>query len=111
MPCRFGIDAGKCGSLETKIAYNKNLYYVVIFASQQGWCEWSNDSAPPIKIFLKIVIATYKDFEQRADITSEDNTALENVKDVITKQKARLQGRILLPRSKRFGKLHQKALK
>ena len=77
---RSGFYAGKYISLEAKIAKNKDLYYSALNQSQDGWHEGCEDALPFIKYFLGIVLAAYKDFEDRFSIVEEKLPAIDMVR-------------------------------
>ena len=76
---RNGFHVGKYISLEAKIAQNKDLYYQALFRSQNGWHEGKDDPTPFIKYFLGIIIAAYRDFEERFELVEIKRSALETV--------------------------------
>ena len=77
---RNGFYIGKYISLEAKIAKNKDLYYDALNRSQHGWHEGSEDTVPFIKYLLSIVLAAYKDFEDRFAIVEEKLPAIDVVR-------------------------------
>ena len=77
---RNGFYVGKYISLEAKIAKNKDLYYAALNNSQHGWHEGTEDAMPFIKYFLSIVLAAYKDFEDRFAIVEEKLPAIDMVR-------------------------------
>lgn len=77
---RSGFYLGKYISLEAKIAKNKDLYYSALNQSQDGWHEGCEDALPFIKYFLGIVLAAYKDFEDRFSIVEEKLPAIDMVR-------------------------------
>lgn len=77
---RNGFFVGKYISLEAKIAPNKDLYYHALNSSQDGWHEGCEDALPFVKYFLGIVLATYKDFEDRFSIIEEKLPAIDMVR-------------------------------
>ena len=77
---RSGFYVGKYISLEAKIARNKDLYYSALNQSQDGWHEGCEDALPFIKYFLGIVLAAYKDFEDRFSIVEEKLLAIDMVR-------------------------------
>jgi Fic family protein len=77
---RNGFYVGKYISLEAKIAKNKDLYYDALGRSQDGWHEGKEDLIPFIKYFLGIVLAAYKDFEDRFSIVATKLPAIEMVR-------------------------------
>lgn len=80
---RAGYVIGKYISLESKIAGNKGLYYDVLEACQKGWHENEEDSTPFIKYLLRIILAAYRDFEERVDLVGEKLPAVELVRRAI----------------------------
>lgn len=80
---RNGFYVGKYISLEAKIAKNKDLYYDALGRSQHGWHEGTEDTIPFIKYFLGIVLAAYKDIEDRFYIIETKLPAVEMVKKAI----------------------------
>lgn len=77
---RSGFYVGKYISLEAKIAKNKDLYYDVLSASQDGWHEGTDDPVPFIKYLLGTILAAYKDFEDRFSLVETKKSALETVR-------------------------------
>ena len=77
---RNGFYVGKYISLEAKIAKNKDLYYDALNQSQHGWHEGTEDAVPFIKYILSIILAAYKDFEDRFSIVEEKLPAIEMVR-------------------------------
>lgn len=71
---------GKYISLEAKIAKNKDLYYDALNKSQHGWHEGEEDIIPFVKYILSIILAAYKDFEDRFAIVEEKLPAIEMVR-------------------------------
>lgn len=77
---RNGFYVGKYISLEAKIAKNKDLYYNTLNDSQHGWHEGTEDAVPFIKYILSIILAAYRDFEDRFNIIEEKLPAVEIVR-------------------------------
>ena len=77
---RNGFYVGRYISLEGKIAKNKDLYYDALSRSQDGWHEGTEDIIPFIKYMLGIILAAYKDFEDRMDLIGVKLSALEIVR-------------------------------
>ena len=77
---RSGFYVGKYISLEALIARNKDLYYDALYVSQQGWHEGTDDPIPFIKYMLGIIIAAYRDFEDRFAIVEIKRPAPEMVR-------------------------------
>lgn len=77
---RNGFYVGKYISLEAKIAKDKDIYYDELRESQYGWHEGEEDTIPFIKYILSIILAAYKDFEDRFAIVEEKLPAVEMVR-------------------------------
>lgn len=77
---RNGFHVGKYISLEAKIAKTKDLYYDALARSQDGWHEGCEDAVPFIKYLLSIILAAYKDFEDRFSIVETKLPAVEMVR-------------------------------
>lgn len=77
---RNGFYVGRYISLEGKIAKNKDLYYDALSRSQNGWHEGTEDIIPFIKYMLGIILAAYKDFEDRMDLIGVKLSAIEMVR-------------------------------
>lgn len=77
---RNGFYVGKYISLEAKIAKNKDLYYDALNRSQHGWHEGGEDAVPFIEYLLSILLAAYKDFEDRFSIVEEKLPAVDVVR-------------------------------
>ena len=77
---RNGFYLGRYISLEGKIAKTKDLYYDALSRSQDGWHEGTEDIIPFIKYMLGIILAAYKDFEDRMDLIGVKLSALEIVR-------------------------------
>lgn len=76
---RAGYHVGKYISLESKIAKNKGLYYNALEASQGGWHENRDDPTPFIKYLLSVILAAYRDFDERMELVSDKLPAIEVV--------------------------------
>ena len=77
---RSGFYVGKYISLEAKIAQHKDLYYDALAASQIGWHEGTDDPVPFIKYLLSIILAAYRDFEDRFALVETKRSALDTVR-------------------------------
>ena len=75
-----GFYVGKYISLEAKIAKNKDLYYNALAQAQTGWHDGTEDVVPFIKYFLGIVLAAYRDFEERFTLVETKLPAIEVVR-------------------------------
>ena len=77
---RSGYFVGKYISLESKIARNKNLYYDALEACQSGWYEGTDDPTPFIKYLLSVILAAYREFDERMELVEGKRPALEVVR-------------------------------
>ena len=77
---RNGFYVGKYISLEAKIAKNKDLYYNALGQAQIGWHDGAEDAVPFIKYLLGVILAAYKDFEERFALVETKLPALETVR-------------------------------
>ena len=77
---RNGFYVGKYISLEAKIAKNKDLYYDALNQAQHGWHDGTEDAVPFIKYLLGVILAAYKDFEERFALVETKLSALEMVR-------------------------------
>lgn len=80
---RSGYVIGRYISLESKIAKNKNLYYDALEQCQKGWAENEEDHTPFIKYLLQIILAAYRDFEDRVLLVDEKLPAIETVRRAV----------------------------
>ena len=72
---------GRYISLEKKIEMTKNEYYIALQESSQNWYEEKNDDTPFIKYILGIILAAYRDFEERVNMVGKKMSA----KDMVIK--------------------------
>ena len=77
---RNGFYVGKYISLEAKIAQTKDLYYDALSRSQDGWHKGCEDTIPFIKYLLGVILAAYKDFEDRFSIVETKLPAIDMVR-------------------------------
>ncbi len=80
---RSGYVVGKYVSIESKIAKNKDLYYMALEECQDGWHDNKENVTPFVKYMLRIILAAYRDFEERIEFVSEKLPAKEIVRRVI----------------------------
>ncbi|MCM1368698.1 MAG: Fic family protein [Roseburia sp.] len=83
---RSGYAVGKYISIEKKIEANKSLYYDALERSSMGWHEGDNDATPFIKYILGIILAAYREFEQRVDIVGEKQNSMKIVQKAIAER-------------------------
>ncbi|QEJ94294.1 Fic family protein [Treponema phagedenis] len=80
---KLGFFVGRYISLEEKIEKSKNIYYDVLEESGINWHENNENTEPFIKYILGIIIAAYRDFEDRVDIFSSKSSAYEKVQHAV----------------------------
>ena len=66
---------GRYISLEKKIEMTKDEYYIALQESSQNWHEEKNDDTPFIKYILGIILAAYRDFEERVNMVGKKMSA------------------------------------
>lgn len=77
---RSGFYVGKYISLEALIAKNKSAYYDVLGRAGISWHEENEDVLLFVKYLLGIILAAYKEFEDRFSIVEEKLPAVELVR-------------------------------
>ena len=80
---RAGYLVGKYISLENKIAKNKDLYYNALEASQSGWYESADDPTPFIKYLLCVILAAYRELDERLELVGGKRSAIEVVRRTV----------------------------
>ncbi len=80
---RSSYFVGRYISLESKIAKSKQNYYEALSACQEGWSEGIEDPTPFIKYLLGVILAAYRDFEDRVNLVSEKLPAIDSVRKAI----------------------------
>lgn len=83
---KSGYVVGRYISLEKKIQLTKDDYYDVLGQSSKGWAEGVHDDTPFVKYILGIILAAYRDFEDRVNMVGEKLSAREMVERAV-KQK------------------------
>lgn len=78
-----GYHVGKYISLESRIAKNKDLYYDALEASQGGWHENTDDPAPFIKYLLSVILAAYRELDERLELVGDKSSAIEVVRRAV----------------------------
>ena len=67
---RAGYHVGKYISIEKKIEQTKEQYYNALQQSSIGWIEGKNDYKPFVKYMLGVLLACYREFNERVNIWS-----------------------------------------
>ena len=71
---RGGYDVGRYVSLEHEIERTKETYYEALAASSAGWREGENDYLPYVTYFLGVVLACYRDLDERMAVLSQGSS-------------------------------------
>lgn len=80
---RQGYVIGKYISLESKIEKNKEGYYLSLEKSGIEWHENNEDVTYFIKYLLRMILASYIDFEDRVEYVDEKRPTIELVKNAV----------------------------
>lgn len=78
--CGYGI--GKYISIEKQIEKTKDVYYEVLQETDFRWHEEKNDPTPFIKYILRMILASYLEFEERVGVM-EDSGVKSSAYDVV----------------------------
>ena len=68
---RNGYEVGKYISIEKHIEKTKEAYYDALEEASNGWHEESDDPTPFIKYMLGVILACYREFEERVNAIGE----------------------------------------
>lgn len=68
---RSGYEVGKYISIEMHIEKTKSVYYDALEEASRNWHEGEDDPTPFIKYMLGVILACYREFEERVSIISE----------------------------------------
>jgi len=78
-----GFTVGKYISIEKLIEKTKGGYYDSLQASSTSWHENKNDTLYFVKYMLQVIIAAYRDFEQRVlTVTEKKLTKAEQIREL-----------------------------
>ena len=77
---RSGYVVGRYVSIEKKIADSKMLYYDALNQCQEGWYDGNDAPTPFVRYLLQMVIAAYRDFEDRISIVETQKKAIDQVR-------------------------------
>ncbi len=80
---KSGYVVGKYISLEKKIQVSKEDYYDALNKSSKGWMESENDNTPFVKYILGVILAAYRDFEERVNLVGTKMSAREMVEKAV----------------------------
>lgn len=81
---KCGYVVGRYISLEKKIQLTKEDYYEALRQSSDGWLQSEHDDTPFVKYLLGVILAAYRDFEDRVNMVGEKLTAREMVERAIS---------------------------
>ena len=95
---KSGFAVGKYISIEKHIEKTKEAYYQALNAADQNWHEGTNDPVPFIKYMLGVILACYREFEERIDIIGEKSQAVDIVEAAIHTLYGKFSKRDLLVR-------------
>lgn len=70
---RLGYAVGKYISIEHLIEKTKDSYYDSLMQSSKNWQENKNDYTPFVKYMLGVILAAYRDFDDRMEIIGDNN--------------------------------------
>ena len=101
---RCGYVVGRYISLESKIEKTKERYYEVLNLCCDGWHEGSNDPTPFVKYLLGIILAAYRDFEDRVDLFDEKLPAIELVRRAVSQKLGKFTKREIMELVPAIGK-------
>lgn len=79
---KCGYEIGKYISIEKQIEKTKDVYYEVLQEIDFGWHEEKNDPTPFIKYILRMILASYLEFEERVGVM-EDSGVKSSAYDVV----------------------------
>ena len=80
---RCGYVVGRYISIENKIEKTKAKYYEMLGESGIGWHDGNNDPTPFVKYILGIILAAYRDFENRVSYVDEKLPSVEQVRNAV----------------------------
>ncbi len=83
---RQGYVVGKYISIESKIEKTKERYYEVLNQCGEGWHESKEDPMPFVKYLLGVILAAYRDFENRVSMLDDKMTAADLVKNAVNER-------------------------
>lgn len=93
---RCGYEVGRYVSLESKIERNKGIYYEALQESSEGWHEEKNNPIPFIKYMLGIILAAYRDFEERLYIVGRKQSSGQMVEEAVRRQIGKFTKRAIM---------------
>lgn len=83
---KSGYVVGRYVSLEKKIQLTKEDYYDALGKSSKGWLEGEQDDTPFVKYILGIILAAYRDFEERVQMVGPKLSAREMVEQAVNRK-------------------------
>lgn len=76
---RAGFEVGRFVSLERIIEESKETYYETLYKSSQGWHEGTHNPMPWVEYALGVLIAAYKEFEERVNLAENQRGTKANL--------------------------------
>lgn len=83
---KSGYVVGKYISLEKKIQMTKQDYYESLQESSKEWIKNNNDDTAFIKYLLSIIVAAYRDFEDRVNLFNNNESSKDLIKNACFKK-------------------------
>ncbi|MFI3329579.1 MAG: Fic family protein, partial [bacterium] len=80
---KSGYLIGKYISLESNIEQTKESYYNTLHISGINWHENNNDPLSFIKYILRIILCSYKEFEDKVNYNKPNSNTYEQVEKVV----------------------------
>ena len=80
---KSGYVVGRYISLEKKIQLTKDEYYDALSDSSHGWMDEQYDDTPFVKYLLGVILAAYRDFEERVNLVGTKLSAREIVEKAV----------------------------
>lgn len=104
---KSGYSIGKYISIEQQIEKTKDRYYTTLEISDADWHEEENDPTPFIRYMLTVILACYKEFEDRVGMLSDTrkgNSAYDIVKKYVEEKVGKFKSADVLTHCPSIGK-------
>ena len=95
---RNGYEIGKYISIEQLIERSKDTYYDALAGSTAGWNDGTNDYAPFVNYLLGVILAAYREFDDRVGELTGSLGAQERVASLIERELSPLSKADILAR-------------
>ena len=80
---RNGYEVGRYISIEKHIEKTKGAYYDALEEASKNWHEGNDDPTPFIKYMLGVILACYREFEERIQIIGESFVSKNKSYDIV----------------------------